>query len=214
MLRKKLLSMMLMLCAAIAFTSCSSEEEEQSDPVTNAVVPEYAKIGEEVTIQGIGFTTEQTIWLDDANNIGAIPTRIENVQVTSTSVTFTVPYSLPAGMLARVVVSQDNVDYALGTMTLLAADNPVSEVTVPSEAVLGTTDLFIAGIGFEEGDIICLSPYDDVNKAYLKMETTLADGGVKVDVSDIDLEGVVYVFLRREETVWKLGETYLHYAAQ
>lgn len=208
---KKLFSMMLMLCAAVAFTACSSEEEEPGNPITNPVVPSSAKIGSEVTIQGSGFSANQTIWLDDANNVGSIPTKIEDFKVTSSGVTFTIPYTLIEGMLARVVVSQNNKDYELGTMTLLAADMPVSAVAVPSEMVLGTKDVTIAGTGFEDGDIVCMSPYDDVNEAYLEMDTKVVDGGVTVDVSTIDLEGTTYIFLKRGETVWKLGETYTYY---
>lgn len=54
---KKLISMMLMLCAIITFSACSSDDDGPSNPVSNAVVPTSAKIGAEVTVQGSGFAS-------------------------------------------------------------------------------------------------------------------------------------------------------------
>lgn len=48
---KKLISMMLMLCAIITFSACSSDDDGPSNPVSNQVVPSSAKIGSEVTVQ-------------------------------------------------------------------------------------------------------------------------------------------------------------------
>lgn len=44
---KKLISMMLMLCAFITFSACSSDDDGPTNPVSNAVVPTSAKIGAE-----------------------------------------------------------------------------------------------------------------------------------------------------------------------
>ena len=48
---KKMISMMLMLCAIITFSACSSDDDGPSNPVSNQVVPSSAKIGSEVTVQ-------------------------------------------------------------------------------------------------------------------------------------------------------------------
>lgn len=60
---KKLISMMLMLCAFITFSACSSDDDGPTNPVSNAVVPTSAKIGAEVTVQGSGFAAGQTLYL-------------------------------------------------------------------------------------------------------------------------------------------------------
>ena len=60
---KKLISMMLMLCAVITFSACSSDDDGPSNPVSNPTIPQSAKIGAEVTIQGTGFAAGQTLWL-------------------------------------------------------------------------------------------------------------------------------------------------------
>lgn len=44
---KKLISMMLMLCAFITFSACSSDDDGPTNPISNAVVPTSAKIGAE-----------------------------------------------------------------------------------------------------------------------------------------------------------------------
>lgn len=55
---KKLISMMLMLCAIITFSACSSDDDGPSNPVSNQVVPSSAKIGSEVTGKWFRFWSD------------------------------------------------------------------------------------------------------------------------------------------------------------
>ena len=86
---KKLISMMLMLCAIVTFSACSSDDDGPTNPVTNPVVPTSAKIGAEVTVQGSGFATGQTLLLQPAEVLPMAtrlywamqPTRLLQVQL-------------------------------------------------------------------------------------------------------------------------------------
>ena len=94
---------MLMLCAVITFSACSSDDDGPSNPVSNPTIPQSAKIGAEVTIQGTGFAAGQTLWL--------VPEQGEAVNVNAKMATsgakFTVPYTLNEGKV-DVVLQVEN----------------------------------------------------------------------------------------------------------
>lgn len=207
---KKLISMMLMLCAVITFSACSSDDDGPSNPVSNPTIPQSAKIGAEVTIQGTGFAAGQTLWL--------VPEYGEAVNVKAKMATsgakFTVPYTLNKGK-ADVVLQVENNKWTLGSMTLLAAENPITAISVPSGLALGK-EVAIAGIGFAEGDKIVLIPVANAaTKSYMTdktpqgttVGTTVAADGVKFTVPADLAEGEYTVFLVRGNSTWALGTT-------
>lgn len=207
---KKLISMMLMLCAVITFSACSSDDDGPSNPVSNPTIPQSAKIGAEVTIQGTGFAAGQTLWL--------VPEYGEAVNVKAKMATsgakFTVPYTLNKGKV-DVVLQVENNKWTLGTMTLLAAENPITAISVPSGLALGK-EVTIAGIGFAEGDKIVLIPVANAaTKSYMTdktpqgttVGTTVAADGVKFTVPADLAEGEYTVFLVRGKYTWALGTT-------
>lgn len=207
---KKLISMMLMLCAVITFSACSSDDDEPSNPVSNPTVPQSAKIGAEVTIQGTGFAAGQTLWLvpeyGEAVNV--------NAKMATSGAKFTVPYTLNKGKV-DVVLQVENNKWTLGSMTLLAAENPITAISVPSGLALGK-EVTIAGIGFAEGDKIVLIPVANAaTKSYMTdktpqgttVGTTVAADGVKFTVPADLAEGEYTVFLVRGNSTWALGTT-------
>ena len=206
---KKLISMMLMLCAVITFSACSSDDDGPSNPVSNPTIPQSAKIGAEVTIQGTGFAAGQTLWL--------VPEYGEAVDVKAKMATsgakFTVPYTLNKGK-ADVVLQVENNKWTLGSMTLLAAENPITAISVPSGLALGK-EVTIAGIGFAEGDKVVLIPVANATKSYMidktpqgtTVGTTVAADGVKFTVPADLAEGEYTVFLVRGNSTWALGTT-------
>ena len=206
---KKLISMMLMLCAVITFSACSSDDDGPSNPVSNPTVPQSAKIGAEVTIQGTGFAAGQTLWL--------VPEYGEAVDVKAKMATsgakFTVPYTLNKGK-ADVVLQVENNKWTLGSMTLLAAENPITAISVPSGLALGK-EVTIAGIGFAEGDKIVLIPVANATKSYMidktpqgtTIDATVTADGVKFTVPADLAEGEYTVFLVRGNSTWALGTT-------
>ena len=207
---KKLISMMLMLCAVITFSACSSDDDGPSNPVSNPTIPQSAKIGAEVTIQGTGFAAGQTLWLvpeyGEAVNV--------NAKMATSGAKFTVPYTLNKGK-ADVVLQVENNKWTLGSMTLLAAENPITAISVPSGLALGK-EVTIAGIGFAEGDKIVLIPVANAaTKSYMTdktpqgttVGTTVAADGVKFTVPADLAEGEYTVFLVRGNSTWALGTT-------
>ena len=191
---KKLISMMLMLCAIITFSACSSDDDGPSNPVSNAVVPSSAKIGAEVTVQGNGFASGQTLYLQPEQG-AEVNT---NAKMTSNGATFTIPYTLTPGKV-NVVLKVANDSFTLGSMNLLAADNPISTLSLPSEMGLGQK-VTIAGIGFAQSDKIVVGDKT--------IDATVTADGVKFTVPADLAEGEYAVSLVRGSASWELGKVY------
>ena len=197
---KKLISMMLMLCAIITFSACSSDDDGPSNPVSNQVVPSSAKIGSEVTIQGNGFASGQTIYLqpEQGAEVNA------NAKMTSNGATFTIPYTLTPGKV-NVVLKVANDSFTLGSMNLLAADNPISTLSLPAEMGLGQ-EVTLAGIGFAQGDKIIVGDKT--------IDATVTTDGVKFTVPADLAEGEYAVSLIRGSASWVLGKVYAYQQRQ
>lgn len=197
---KKLISMMLMLCAIITFSACSSDDDGPSNPVSNQVVPSSAKIGSEVTIQGNGFASGQTIYLqpEQGAEVNA------NAKMTSNGATFTIPYTMTPGKV-NVVLKVANDSFTLGSMNLLAADNPISTLSLPAEMGLGQ-EVTLAGIGFAQGDKIVVGDKT--------IDATVTTDGVKFTVPADLAEGEYAVSLIRGNSTWELGKVYAYQQRQ
>lgn len=191
---KKLISMMLMLCAIITFSACSSDDDGPSNPVSNQVVPSSAKIGSEVTVQGNGFASGQTIYLqpEQGAEVNA------NAKMTSNGTTFTIPYTMTPGKV-NVVLKVANDSFTLGSMNLLAADNPISTLSLPADMAIGQ-EVTIAGIGFAQGDKIVVGDKT--------IDASVTTDGVKFTVPADLAEGEYAVSLVRGSASWELGKVY------
>jgi len=191
---KKLISMMLMLCAIITFSACSSDDDGPSNPASNQVVPSSAKIGSEVTVQGNGFASGQTIYLqpEQGAEVNA------NAKMTSNGATFTIPYTMTPGKV-NVVLKVSNDSFTLGSMNLLAADNPISTLSLPADMAIGQ-EVTIAGIGFAQGDKIVVGDKT--------IDATVTTDGVKFTVPADLAESEYAVSLVRGSASWELGKVY------
>ena len=200
---KKLISMMLMLCAIVTFSACSSDDDGPTNPVTNPVVPTSAKIGAEVTVQGSGFATGQTLLLQPAEGEAVNV----NARMSTNGATVTVPYTMTVGKVS-VVLKNGNDIWTLGSINLLAADNPISAMVLPEEMAIGK-EATIAGLGFADGDKIVLG--DAADKAIAG--TATADG-LKFTVPADQAEGEYTVSLVRGASSWQLAQTYVYQPRQ
>lgn len=183
---------MLMLCAFITFSACSSDDDGPTNPVSNAVVPTSAKIGAEVTVQGSGFAAGQTLYLQPEQG-----TEVNtNAKMSSNGATFTIPYTMTEGKV-NVVLKTGNDSWTLGSMTLFAADNPISTLSLPSEMGIGE-EVTLTGIGFAQGDKIVVGDKT--------LEATVTADGVKVTIPADLAEGEYAVSLVRGNASWELGK--------
>ncbi len=205
---KKLFSMLLMLCAFVTFSACSSDDDQDVCPVSSVVVPSSAKIGSEVTVQGKGFTSSQSFSLAYSDE-KKTPVALTDAKVSSSGLTFTVPYTAEEGQTVSLSVTEGGKSWTLGTMQLLAADNPVSAISVPSQMPLAA-NVTITGVGFADGDKIGIEE-ENGDKGIVYFDTKVVDGGVEVSTLS-SLEGNVNVYLSRGNSVWKIGKTYTYHS--
>lgn len=118
--------------------------------------------------------------------------------MTSNGATFTIPYTMTPGKV-NVVLKVANDSFTLGSMNLLAADNPISTLSLPAEMGLGQ-EVTLAGIGFAQGDKIVVGDKT--------IDATVTTDGVKFTVPADLAEGEYAVSLVRGNSTWELGKVY------
>lgn len=208
---KKVISMLLLLSAAITFTACSSDDDGVSNPVTNINCPTQAKVGSEVTVQGIGFNTAGlSLYLTNADNT---PYTDVTPAYTSSGATFTIPYTVPAGSTVNVVLRQGSNEWTLGTISVTAADNPITSLSLPDEMgynAAGTATVTIGGIGFADGDQIqfttAVSTKSEVVVTRPTVEGTVTADGLQIAVPATLEEGDYIIALVRGNNSWQLSD--------
>lgn len=199
---KKILFMMLMICAVGVFMACSSDDDENAvvNPVSGVSVPATGKIGNEVIIRGTGFTASDiSIYLENAekdrfkmeasfNNAGA---------------SFSVPFTVVVGTYSVVLV-QGTSEWVLGAITLNGADNPVMALLMPDTFVAPGTEVLLGGNGYEAGDKLELLLE---NTTPIEISAiTITDSGLQFTVPATCTEGEYVVNLVRGVNSWELGK--------
>ena len=210
---KKMISMMLMLCAILTFSACSSDDDDPVNPLTGVVIPQSAQIGSVMTIQGTGFAAGQVIQLTLAD---AEPVEVE-AKYSANGATFTVPYTLSTGT-ASVVLKVGNNNWPLGSVRLTAPANPISAFSLPSELALNS-NMDLNGIGFQKGDLLKFDRID-IDLASQKMRSVeLASNVAMITSTDSTTlsvtippleDGNYDVSLIRGKNKWSLGTSYIY----
>ena len=197
---KKLISMMLLLCAMVTFTACSSDDDGNSNsPISNIVVPTTAAIGTEQTIQGSGFASGMTLQLCQYDNYYDV-----NAKMTANGATFTIPYTVRAGETS-VILKQGDQQWTIGTITLTDPANPIISPKMPEVLCMGQTYI-LEGSGFEEGDHVDFTPVDDPTLGISAGLGTITSDGLQFEVPKGDMtEGQYEAYICRGENKWLLG---------
>lgn len=207
---KKMISMMLMLCAIFTFSACSSDDDDPVNPLTGVVIPQSAQIGSVMTIQGTGFAAGQVIQLTLAD---AEPVEVE-AKYSANGATFTVPYTLSTGT-ASVVLKVGNNNWPLGSVMLTAPANPISAFSLPSELALNS-NMDLNGIGFQNGDLLRFDRIDLDQKmrsvahaSNVAMVTSTDSTTFSVTIPTLE-DGDYDVSLIRGKNTWSLGTSYIY----
>ena len=198
---KKIWFLMLMMCAVSVFTACSDDdgENEVPNPVIGAKVPSTGKIGDEVIIQGTGFTaSDLAIYLENSSQ-----DRFKmNASFNNAGASFNVPLTLTVGTYSVILV-QNTEEWPLGSITLESADNPVDAITVPDAVVAPGEKILLGGIGYEQGDKIALQAGDE--EPIEITDVTISDLGLQFTIPSTCPENEYVVSLVREANSWVLG---------
>ena len=170
--------------------------------LSECVLPSSVQAGEEALVQWNGFNKEAKIWLvsEDGQEY-----EVQIKVLTDSGIMFVVPAGLPAGTYS-LVLDQDGRK-RLGTFEVLAADMPITGLSVPSKAVIGE-ELLIDGIGFEEGCSLLLV---DASGNEYEAEATLVPSGISVMLPGDIKKGGYEVYLVQDGAVWLISSSFTVY---
>ena len=188
---KKIYFLLAMICSICAFTACSDDDEKTPTcPVTDYSVPAKATAGSSISISGKGFAEGARIILMNAQNQ---ETPAENISVSASAVTLTIPAGLPAGSY-KVILRQSG-DWELGTITVEAVAGPIEGLVIPENGVAGE-DITLEGKGFDENTKIYLET-DDLTTEALTIKN-VAENGLTLTIPVILPAGPYRVMLDQE----------------
>lgn len=194
--------MLLMICTIGAFTACSEENDDNApagNPVTNVRIPATATIGQELLITGEGF--DSSIAKLSLKDQSGKETALSGVSFSASGASVTLPYSLTAGTYT-VVLSQ-NGNWELGTVSLLAAEIPVTDIVVPAAGGIGHA-ITITGNGFKSNTQIYLE-----SESGTRTELTIGDrtSGLVCEIPSSLAKGSYKVIVAQDGGEWTLDNT-------
>ena len=133
----------LMLALSCVDSKTGGQTEIVTDPVSECVVPEAVRCGDDVILQWNGFGQMASIVMRSSSGEEIVA---EISVITASGLIFNVPYTMLPGIYDIVLV-QDG-EFTLGQIEVLPPDMPVSGISMPSSA-LAEEVILIKGMGFD-----------------------------------------------------------------
>ena len=188
----------LMLLTVLSLFAACSDDDEKDIPTCPVTVSEMAKnaiIGAEYTIKGDGFA--QTAKFSFQNEAGT--TYLEDVQIETAQVIFTIPTTMTAGKYDLML--EQNGSWKLGEVTLNVKELPVTDLKLPSSADLGG-EIIIEGNGYtDEMELFLLS----AEGKKVALEVALTENGIKTVIPQDVAVGEYSLLLVQGNFEWNLG---------
>lgn len=188
----------LMLLTVLSLFAACSDDDEKDIPTCPVTVSEMAKnaiIGAEYTIKGDGFA--QTAKFSFQNEAGT--TYLEDVQIETAQVIFTIPTTMTAGKYDLML--EQNGSWKLGEVTLNVKELPVTDLKLPSSAELGG-EIIIEGNGYTDDMELFLLSAEGKKVA---LEVALTENGIKTVIPQDVAVGEYSLLLVQGNFEWNLG---------
>lgn len=188
----------LMLLTVLSLFAACSDDDEKDIPTCPVTVSEMAKnaiIGAEYTIKGDGFA--QTAKFSFQNEAGT--TYLEDVQIETAQVIFTIPTTMTAGKYDLML--EQNGSWKLGEVTLNVKELPVTDLKLPSSAELGG-EIIIEGNGYTDDLELFLLSAEGKKVA---LEVALTENGIKTVIPQDVAVGEYSLLLVQGNFEWNLG---------
>ena len=188
----------LMLLTVLSLFAACSDDDEKDIPTCPVTVSEMAKnaiIGAEYTIKGDGFV--QTAKFSFQNEAGT--TYLEDVQIETAQVIFTIPTTMTAGKYDLML--EQNGSWKLGEVTLNVKELPVTDLKLPSSAELGG-EIIIEGNGYTDDMELFLLSAEGKKVA---LEVALTENGIKTVIPQDVAVGEYSLLLVQGNFEWNLG---------
>lgn len=194
---KNLWLMFLTFLSVFAFAACSDDDEKDilTCPVTVSEMAKTAIIGAEYTIKGDGFA--QTAKFYFQNEAGT--THLEDVQIATTQVIFTIPTTLAVGKYDLML--EQSGSWKLGEVTLNVKELPVTDLKLPLSVESGG-EVIIEGNGYAaDMELFLLSAEGEK----VELEVELAENGIKTVIPQDVVVGDYSLLLVQGNFEWNLG---------
>lgn len=189
---KRILLVLCILSAAACNDRGRGLDADIYDPLSECVMPETARAGEEVIVQWNGFEDASQISLLSEDGTSY---ETEVMTVTPSGLIFRISVQTPPG--SYMVVEQP-ADIQLGLIRIDAAEAPVTGLDVPSGMKQGDT-AHIGGVGFEAG---CVVVFIDGSGNEYVFDTELTYSGVSFIVPSELLPGEYEVYYEQGGVRW------------
>lgn len=193
------ISLFLMLVLSCVDGNMGEQTEIVKDPVSECVVPETVRCGDDVILQWNGFGQSASIVMRSSSGEETVA---EISVITASGLIFNVPYTMLPGIYDIVLV-QDG-EFIMGQIEVLPPAMPVSGISMPSSA-LAEEVILIKGMGFDSSSKIVLVALDGTE--YEIMPDYLA-GGLSISLPDYLPEGEYSVVLLQDGYRWTICESF------
>ena len=189
----------LMLVLSCVDSKTGGQTEIVTDPVSECVVPEAVRCGDDVILQWNGFGQMASIVMRSSSGEETVA---EISVITASGLIFNVPFTMLPGIYDIVLV-QDG-EFTLGQIEVLPPDMPVSGISMPSSA-LAEEVILIKGMGFDSSSRIVLVALDGTE---YEIVPEYVAGGLSISLPDSLPEGEYAVVLLQDGYRWTICESF------
>lgn len=189
----------LMLVLSCVDSKTGGQTEIVTDPVSECVVPETVRCGDDVILQWNGFGQSASIVMRTSSGGETVA---EISVITASGLIFNVPYTMLPGIYDIVLV-QDG-EFILGQIEVLPPDMPVSGISMPSSA-LAEEVILIKGMGFDSSSRIVFVALDGTE---YEIVPEYVAGGLSISLPDYLPEGEYSVVLLQDGYRWTICESF------
>lgn len=189
----------LMLVLSCVESQMGGQTENVKDPVSECVVPETVRCGEDVILQWNGFEQSASIVMRSASGEETIA---DISAMTASGLIFNVPYHTVPGIYDIVLIQ--NGEHVLGQIEVFPPDMPVSGLSMPSSA-LAEEGILIKGMGFDSSSKVIFVAEDGTEYEIVSENVS---GGLSIVLPDYLPEGDYSVILVQNGYRWTINSSF------
>lgn len=193
------ISACLMLVLSCVDSKTGGQTEIVTDPVSECVVPEAVRCGDDVILQWNGFGQMASIVMRSSSGEETVA---EISVITASGLIFNVPFTMLPGIYDIVLV-QDG-EHVLGRIEVLPPDMPVSGLSMPSSALVEEV-ILIKGMGFDSSATIIFVAEDGTE---YEIVPEYVSGGLSIALPDYLPEGDYSVVLVQDGFRWTINSSF------
>ncbi|MBR5299723.1 MAG: DUF4595 domain-containing protein [Bacteroidales bacterium] len=196
--------LLTILCVLVLVLSCvdtqtAGQGEIVTDPVSECILPEAVRCGEDVILQWNGFDQAASILMRSSSGEDTV---VEIGVITASGLIFNVPFIMLPGIYDIVLIQEG--EFTLGRIEVLPPSMPVSGVSMPSSA-LAEEVILIKGMGFDSSSKLIFIASDGTE---YEIVPEYVSGGLSIALPDSLPEGEYTVVLVQDGYRWTINASF------